>query len=97
MFIPKGVTIVGRIHNTDHVCMIEGDLLVSDDESDKHYTGFNMFKSKHGVKRIVQAKEDTRFTTIHHVPGADKMTIEEIESIIASNDYMTYEELGLST
>ena len=92
MFIPAGLLIVGRIHATDHTCMIEGDVYVSDEFTDEHYQGFIMFHSPSGSKRIVRTERDSRFTTIHHIPGAGNMTVEEIEAIICYTNYADYED-----
>ena len=92
MFIPAGLLIVGRIHATDHICMIEGDIYVSDEFSDEHYQGFTMFHSPRGSKRIVRTERDSRFTTIHHIPGAGNMSIEEIEEMLSYTNYADYED-----
>lgn len=91
LFIPAGALIFGKIHNTEHIVTLQGDIIISDEFGDNHYTGFNMFVSPRGIKRIVRAIGDTRFTTIHHVPDADKMSFEDIENRISFTNYFDFE------
>jgi len=92
MLIPAGNLIIGKVHNTEHICILDGDIYISDEFEDKRWIGHNVFVSPRGIKRIVRAVTDTWFTTIHHVTTD---SIAEIEKAISYDSYDEYEQAKL--
>ena len=69
--IPKGAVLTGKIHKTEHLCILNGDIEIASQDGKGRFTGYLTFLSKPGVKRIGFAHEDTVFTTIHAIKGTD--------------------------
>jgi len=72
MLIPKGVTLTGAVHKSEHLAIVSVDIEVTSPDGpvrikDKHY----IFKSMPGEKRAGYAHEDTYFTTIHATDETD--------------------------
>lgn len=68
VFIPAGVTLVGRIHLFDHIEMLlSGDITVSTDrEAPERLKGYTVRKGNAGKKRAFYAHEDSVFATVHN-------------------------------
>lgn len=109
MRIPAGTILTGKIHKTEHLCILNGDIDIASQEGAGRFTGYLTFLSKPGIKRIGYAHEDTVFTTIHAIEGTDiptledELTVETFEQyeqyrlITLRNDYDQFvEELGMS-
>lgn len=69
--IPKGMIIIGRIHTTEHQCIVVGDVEISCEESHRRYIGYNTFHSRPGVQRALYTFEDTVFSTVHRTDETD--------------------------
>jgi hypothetical protein len=83
MLIPKGVTLTGAIHKTEHLCVISGDITVTTDDGVKRITDAHaILTSKPGAKRAGYAHEDTYWTTVHatNETDLDKLVEELTES-----------------
>lgn len=87
MFIAKGTVLTGAIHKTEHLCVMHGDLEISSEFGNQRLTGYQIFNSKPGVKRIGYAFEDTYFTTFHII---DSTNVEEIEKELVCLSYDDY-------
>lgn len=77
MHIPAGVVLTGKIHKTEHLCVVHGDIKIESEDGVKRFTGFHIFKSKPGAKRLGLALADTEFTTFHATDETDISTLEE--------------------
>ena len=85
MFLPKGHTIVGKIHKHAHLNIIsKGVVVVSTEEGSKEIVAPCTFTSYAGTKRAVYVKEDAIWTTIHVTEETD---LEKIEDEIIAKDF----------
>ena len=88
MRIPAGCLITGRIHKTEHICILsQGRVSVSDGSSTNTYEAPCTILSKVGAKRAIYAHEDSVWTNIHPSELDDP---DEIERTITAD---TFEEL----
>lgn len=88
VLIPKGATVVGKIHKTRHLNIVSaGELDVWTEQGIRRIKAPYTFVSEPGTKRVGYAYEDTVWTTIHPTDETDVGKIEEM--IIAK----TYAEL----
>jgi len=89
IFIPKGMLIVGKIHKHSHPnFLLSGEVIVATEDGGlQHLKAPMNIISKAGTKRVVYAKEDTRWVTVHVTKETDLDKIEEY--VIAE----TYEDL----
>lgn len=99
MLLPKGHTIVGKIHKHSHLnIIIKGSVTVSTEEGNKELIGGDVFTSYAGTKRAVYAHEDTVWMTIHITDETDLKKIEE--EIIAKDfnelDFDSVEKLEVN-
>ena len=94
MRIPKGTILTGKIHKTEHLCILNGDIEIASQDGKGRFTGYLTFLSKPGVKRIGYAHEDTVFTTIHAIEGTD---ITALEEALAVDTFEQYEQFLLES
>ena len=87
MFIPKGATLTGKIHKTEHLNILsQGDLSVWTESGIKRLKASSIVKSLPGSKRVGHAHEDSVWTTVHHNPDNDT-DIEKIEHRLVINTF----------
>ncbi|MBC8642134.1 hypothetical protein IAG25_35605 [Caballeronia sp. EK] len=86
MLIPKGVTLTGAVHKTEHLCIVSGDMTVTTDDGVKRLTDAHaILVSKPGAKRAGYAHEDTYWTTVHATDETDlDKLVEELTESKAS-------------
>ncbi len=79
MQIPAGVMLTGKIHKTQHLNIVLGDITVFNDEdgSAKRITGHAIFSSQPGTRRAGFAHANTSWTTIHPTDETDVAKIED--------------------
>lgn len=78
IFIPKGTTLTGKIHKTEHMNVIsKGDISVMTDEGIKRLKAPCTIISQPGTKRVGYAHEDTVWTTFHATDETDLVKLEE--------------------
>jgi hypothetical protein len=92
IFIPKGTVLTGAIHKTEHLCVMHGDLEISSEFGNTRLTGYHMFSSSPGIKRIGYAHEDTYFTSLH---PTDLTDVKELEQKLVCYSYDDYTEFLL--
>jgi len=90
MRIKKGTILTGKIHKTEHLCILNGDIEIASQDGKGRFTGYLTFLSKPGVKRIGYAHEDTVFTTIHAIEGTDIPILEEALAVDTFEQYERY-------
>lgn len=85
MFIPAGVTVVGKIHRYSCVNVLaQGKIRVATEYGVDEYTAPDVFVSIPGLKRCIYAEKDSTFITFH--PAEDN-NLEEIEQNIIAPSY----------
>ena len=91
ILIPKGVTLTGKIHKTEHMNVIsKGDITVRTEDGEKRLKAGDLVISKPGTKRAGYAHEDTIWTTFH---ATSETNIEKLEALLVVD---THEELEYS-
>lgn len=89
VLIPKGATVTGKIHKTEHLNILShGDLSVWTEVGMKRLQASTVIKSMPGMKRVGHAHEDSIWITVHHNPTNERDTDKLEEMIIAK----TFEE-----
>jgi|ERR1035437_561173 quercetin dioxygenase-like cupin family protein len=72
ILIPRDVTIIGKIHKYDHICIIsKGEISVITDDGMKRIKAPATFVSTAGAKRAMYAHEDSEFIVIHSTKETD--------------------------
>jgi hypothetical protein len=77
IFIPAGVSLVGATHSKDHINIMFGDITVTTDTGMKRLTGYNVFATKAGMRRVGYAHADTYWTSVIHTTETEISKIEE--------------------
>jgi hypothetical protein len=73
LHIPKGVTLTGAIHKTEHLNILsQGLLSVWTEDGMKTLTASTVIKSMPGIKRVGFALEDSVWITVHHNPTEER-------------------------
>jgi hypothetical protein len=86
LFIPKGVTLTGKIHKTEHLNILsQGDISVYTDQGIKRLTASTVIKSDPGTKRVGYAHEDSVWITVHQNLTEERKTDKIEEMLIAKN------------
>lgn len=90
MFIPAGTVLTGKIHKTEHLCIVSaGEMEIADENGVQRVCAPATFMSKPGAKRLGVAMADTVFITVHGTYETDIKTLEE--SLVATS-YDEYEQ-----
>ena len=79
LFIPAGTIVTGAIHKQQHICIVIGEIIVSSEDcpEGRHFTGYNIFVTEPGIKRIVRSITDSYFITFHNTNAKNVKTIEK--------------------
>lgn len=89
LHIPKGVTLTGKIHKTEHLNILsQGKLSVWTEDGMKTLTASTVIKSQPGIKRVGFAHEDSVWITVHHNPSEEREP-EKLEQLLIAK---TFEE-----
>lgn len=87
VFIPKGTTVTGMIHKTEHMNILsQGNLMVWTEDGMKTLTASTVVKSLPGIKRVGHALEDSVWITVHHNPD-NLRDVEQLESMLITNRF----------
>ncbi len=90
--IPKGTTVTGKIHKTEHINVIsQGDISVLTENGIERLQAPYTLIAKPGTKRVGYAHEDTVWTTFHSSQETDLVKLEA--ELIASSyeEFLAYE------
>jgi len=88
MWMPAGYFITGKIHLTEHICVLsQGSVTVYDGGKTVDYQAPAIIISKVGAKRAIYAHEESVWTNFHATELTDPELIEE--AIVVN----TFEEL----
>jgi hypothetical protein len=91
LFIPKGVTLTGKIHRHSCINVIsKGRILVVTGEDEYEISAPHTFVSGPGVKKAGHALEDTIWINVHPWDGV--MSLEEIEHEVITPSYEALEK-----
>jgi quercetin dioxygenase-like cupin family protein len=87
IFIPKGTTLTGKIHKTEHLCVLsKGEVSVWTEDGIKRLTASAVVHSMPGAKRVMHAHEDSVWINFHHNPSNEK-DAEKIEEMYVVNSF----------
>lgn len=90
LFIPKGVTVMGKLHRFPCINVIaEGSVVVVTEHGRFEYKAPDVFVSPAGTKRAIHAVKDTTWITFH--PCTDE-TLPELEQKLIAESYLALEE-----
>jgi hypothetical protein len=80
MTIPAGAMLTGKIHKTEHICVIsKGDITFFDQNGGaRRVKAPYTFVSKPGARRAGYAHEETVWTCFHVTPERDLEKLEEL-------------------
>lgn len=85
MFIPRGTVLTGKIHLTDHLCLItQGDISVLTESGVKRLKAGAVVHTKAGMKRAGYAHEDTRWVTVH---ATDETDVDLLEATLVADEF----------
>lgn len=78
IFMPSGSIVIGKIHKTEHLNIIEQGsvMLISEDGSREILSAPHTFVSKAGVQKVLHIIEDCRWKTVHVTTETDIPTLE---------------------
>lgn len=94
MFIPKGATLTGKIHKTEHMNILsKGKLKLATEEGVRIVEASMVVKSSPGVKRAATALEDSVWITVHSNP-TDERDIDEIEARLVCDTFEQFLEFS---
>jgi hypothetical protein len=90
IFIPKGVTLTGKIHKTEHLCVLsQGEVSVYTDEGMKRIKASTVVKSSPGTKRVLFAHQDSIWINAHFNPS-NETDLHKIESHFVAETFLDY-------
>ena len=88
MHVPAGVTLTGKIHRTEHLCVLsKGEVSVANEHGVKTYRAPYTIASPSGVKRAVYAHEDAVWANLHRT---DETDLDKLEAMLIAP---TFEDL----
>lgn len=76
ILIPAGTVLTGALTKRDNLCIVVGDISISDGEGERRLTGCFLLPAKAGAKRAGLAHEDTYWVMLHK---SDALSVEEAE------------------
>lgn len=69
MRMPSGSVVVGKIHKTEHLCVLaKGRVTVVSEDGKKEYSAPSVIHSMPGTKRALHAHEEVVWINFHHNP-----------------------------
>lgn len=88
--IPKGITLTGMIHKTEHICILsQGEVIVETDDGLKRIKASSVIKSQPGAKRVLTAIEDSVWINVHLNPD-DAQDLDAIEARLVTDSFEKY-------
>lgn len=91
LFIPAGVVITGKIHKTEHFCVVTmGRVRVVTEDGVKELQAGDIIKSMPGAKRCLVALENTVWLNVHHNP-TNETDLEKIEEIFVTKSFEEFQ------
>ncbi len=94
IYIPKGTTLTGKIHKTEHLNILsQGDLSVETEGGVKRLKASTVILSQPGIKRVGYAHEDSVWITVHKNTDESR-DVDMIEERLVVD---TFEEFDLAS
>lgn len=94
IMIPKGATLTGQIHLTEHLCILsKGEVKVMTENGIVHIKASSVVHSMPGMKRVLHAIEESVWINVHYNP-TNETDVEKIEDLYVVD---TYEKFYLET
>lgn len=95
ILIPKGMTVVGKIHRSRHpVFLMSGDASVFTERNGlQRIKGPVYMMSEAGIKRVIYAHTDLVWVTVHEV--GEERNLKKIEDMVISPSYSELDEKGI--
>lgn len=92
MTVPKGGLLTGKIHKTEHLCILaQGEVSVWTDDGMKRLKAPSVVHSMPGIKRAIYAHEDSTWINVHHNP-TDEKDLDKIEEIYTVKTFAEFLE-----
>lgn len=92
MRMPSGCTLVGKIHKSEHLCIIsKGCVTVVSEEFEGTIEAPYTYVSKPGAKRAIVSHTDTVWTTVHMTETQD---VETLEKELIAESYQALKKIG---
>lgn len=76
LFMPEGTVIVGRMHRTEHLLFVSGDVTILNGGERERVEGVRVLNTQPGTKRAIYAHADTTLITFHITDSRDLAEIE---------------------
>lgn len=89
LLVPADTIVMGQIHKTEHMLVANGDFEYITEEGSERITGFKVFITKPGIKRLVKTYADTTFITFHATHTTDT---DELEKELIALSYEEYDK-----
>lgn len=90
MKMPKGSVVTGKIHKTEHICILsKGSVSVVTENGRQTYFAPAVIHSTPGVKRALHAHSDVVWANIHHNPDNER-DLSKIDDLFVSDTYEQY-------
>lgn len=87
MTMPKDSVVTGKIHKTEHLCILaKGSVMVVNEDEKKILHAPAVIHSMPGTKRALHAIEEVVWINVHHNPTNEKNE-EKIEDIFVTDTY----------
>ena len=87
IFIPKGTTLTGKIHKTEHLNILsQGELSVWTEDGVKKISASTVISSHPGIKRVGYAHEDSVWITVHQ-NIENETDVEKIEEMLIAKSF----------
>jgi len=89
MSMPADAVVVGKIHKSEHLCVVsQGEIEIVSEEKKERVKAPYTYVSKPGAKRALYAFSDVVWTTIHMT---DEKDIEQLERDLIAESYQQLE------
>jgi hypothetical protein len=87
MRMPAGAIITGKIHKTEHYCILsQGSVTLVTENGREQVSAPAVIHSTPGAKRAIHAHRDTVWVNVHHNP-TDERDLDKIDDIFVSDTY----------
>jgi quercetin dioxygenase-like cupin family protein len=87
MTMPKDAIVTGKIHKTEHLCILaKGKVSVATENGTVTHTAPTVIHSTPGTKRALHALEDSVWINCHHNP-TDERDTDKIDDIFVTDTY----------
>lgn len=92
MTMPANAIITGKIHKTEHYCILtKGDVTLVTEDGRKRIKAPHVIHSLPGAKRAIHAHEESVWVNVHHNP-TNEQDAEKIEDIFVVDTFEKFLE-----